>query len=82
MSIPGAVLHAQLSTRPVVAGHTERLSEMDFVDNLAREVGWSRRDVLATLNVLEEFNAITTFRSDHGVAGVWLNALSKAVTFD
>lgn len=55
---------------------------MDFVDNLAREVGWSRRDVLATLNVLEEFNAITTFRSDHGVAGVWLNALSKAVTFD
>ncbi|MFD6512436.1 hypothetical protein [Rhodococcus sp. NPDC060176] len=55
---------------------------MDFVDNLAREMGWTRREVIESLNVLEEHNAITTLRSEHGVAGVWLNALGAAVKFD
>lgn len=82
MPIAGPVSHAQLSTHPVVAGPTERLSEMDFVDNLAREMGWTRREVIESLNVLEEHNAITTLRSEHGVAGVWLNALGAAVKFD
>lgn len=55
---------------------------MDFVDNLAREMGWPRKEVLATLDVLEEHNAITTLRSERGVAGVWLNALGAAVKLD
>ncbi|MCJ0906246.1 hypothetical protein [Rhodococcus sp. ARC_M6] len=52
---------------------------MGLEDNLARDAGCTRKEVLDALNVLEEFNASTTVRSEHGVAGAWLNALNRAV---
>lgn len=55
---------------------------MDFVDNLAREAGWTRREVLDSLKELESHNVITPLLKDHGVVGVWLNAIGRAVTLD
>ncbi|MDI9900236.1 hypothetical protein QM716_10250 [Rhodococcus sp. IEGM 1409] len=55
---------------------------MDFLDNLAAAMGWTRHEVLESLGELEKSHAITTIRSEDDVAGVWLNALGAAVKFD